>query len=75
MIQPNPAAEAVQTYNQFTSENDPHSEHDFDAVAVDGPQVFWKIDYYARDILLGSEDPADPRATVRVLTIKLAEEY
>jgi Protein of unknown function (DUF3768) len=65
----------VTSYNAFTKDNDPHDEHDFGAFKQDDNDCFWKIDYYASDMLHGSEDPADPKKTVRVLTIMLASEY
>ncbi|MBI1204940.1 MAG: DUF3768 domain-containing protein [Rhodopseudomonas sp.] len=67
--------EAVQRFSTFTEGDDPYGEHDFGAVSVENTNVFWKIDYYDRDLEFGSEDPSDPRVTTRVLTILLAEEY
>jgi hypothetical protein len=67
--------EKVETFNTFTPDNDPHGERDFGAFEHNGERIFWKIDYYARDMQHGSEDPSDPQQTVRVLTIMLASEY
>ncbi len=68
-------AERVQRFNDFTEGNDPYQEHDFGAFDYQGQKVFWKIDYYAPDLEHGSENPADPDQTMRVLTIMLATEY
>jgi len=38
-------------------------------------QVFWKLDYYDRDLRFGSEDAANPTITRRVLTIMVSDEY
>ncbi|CUX68041.1 DUF3768 domain-containing protein (plasmid) [Agrobacterium tumefaciens] len=67
--------EAVQSFKDFTPDNDPHGEHDFGAITIEGEKVFWKIDYYAPDMMHGSDNPSDPKQTRRVLTIMLAEEY
>ena len=65
----------VETFNAFTPGNDPYGERDFGAFEHDGQKIFWKIDYYDTTLSKGSEDPADPQQTVRVLTIMLASEY
>ena len=66
---------AVQRFDEFSPDNDPHREHDFGSFEVEGETYFWKIDYYALDMDGGSEDPADPEKTTRVLTIMRADEY
>ncbi|OWQ91703.1 DUF3768 domain-containing protein [Sphingopyxis witflariensis] len=82
--------ELIETYDTFTPDNDPYGERDFGAIYLtrdgkwtaakptDGEPletVFWKIDAYDRNLRFGSEDPADPAVTRRVLTIMLASEY
>ena len=67
--------ERVQTFADFTPENDPYSEHDFGSFEHTGKTVFWKIDCYDLDCNYGSPDPADPAVTMRILTVMLAEEY
>jgi hypothetical protein len=67
--------EKVETFDAFTPDNDPYGERDFGAFAHNGQRIFWKIDYYDATMTRGSEDPADPGQTVRVLTIMLASEY
>ena len=66
---------AVQSFDKFTKDNDPHHEHDFGSFEIEGETYFFKIDYYALDMDGGSEDPADPEKTARVLTIMRADEY
>lgn len=67
--------EKVRTFAAFDDGNDPHHEHDFASIEHDGEKYFAKLDYYAHDMQSGSEDPADPTQTVRVLTIMRADEY
>jgi len=67
--------EKVETFDAFTPDNDPHKERDFGAFEHNGERIFWKIDYYDTTLSKGSEDPSDPKQTVRVLTIMLASEY
>jgi Protein of unknown function (DUF3768) len=65
----------VATFSQFTTDNDPHGEHDFGSFTLVGRKFFFKIDYYDSDLQHGSEDPSDPGKTTRVLTLMLASEY
>lgn len=66
---------AVVKFDAFTPDNDPHLEHDFGSVEVQGRKIFFKFDYYDLNIDMLSSDPSDPAITNRVLTIMLAEEY
>jgi hypothetical protein len=65
----------VATFSQFTSGNDPYGEHDFGFFELVSRTFYWKIDYYDKKCEFGSDDPADPEKTTRVLTLMLAAEY
>ncbi len=67
--------QAVAAFDTFDESNNPYGEHDFGAVDVEGERLFWKIDYYDRNLSAHSPDPADPSITTQVLTIMLAQEY
>jgi hypothetical protein len=64
----------VAQFDRFDVGNDPYREHDFGAFELCGRKFFWKIDYYDPNLQFGSEDPADPAKTKRVLTLMLAED-
>jgi hypothetical protein len=65
----------VHGFTAFTPDNDPYDEHDFGSFEYGRKTIFWKIDYYDRDLDNGSPDPADEAMTTRALTVMLAEEY
>ena len=83
--------ELIETFDAFDEDNHPHGERDFGTIYQLGDgqwtterprvrddereRVFWKLDYYDRDMRFASEDAADPAATRRVLTIMLSDEY
>ena len=73
----NKALDAVREFSVFNEDNDPHGEHDFGAINIDGESLFWKIDYYdrQRSYQYGSAHPEDATQTRRVLTLLLANEY
>jgi hypothetical protein len=62
-------------YDAFDIDNDPHGERDFGDFDMCGETLFWKIDYYDKQMQYASPDPADPQVTERVLTVMLASEY
>ena len=66
---------AVRSFSKFDADNDPHKEHDFGGLKIDGETFYFKIDYYSPDMEGGSEDPSDPQKTTRVLTIMFASDY
>ena len=67
--------QALARYDGFDLDNDPHGERDFGDLEVWGAELLWKIDYYDRELIYGSDDPADPEQTTRVLTVMLPQEY
>lgn len=83
--------ELVETFDAFTEDNDPHGERDFGCIYQLGcgrwtterpllrederERVFWKLDYYDRDLQFASDDAANPTITRRVLTVMLSDEY
>lgn len=64
----------IAEYDSFTTDNDPYGEHDFGLCELASDKFFWKIDYYASDMMHGSNDASNPVVTNRVLTIMLRDE-
>ena len=65
----------IAVYDEFCHANDPHEEHDFGSFEAEGHTIFFKIDYFDRNLKYLSPDPTDPVVTVRVITVMLADEY
>lgn len=66
---------ALAQYDRFDADNDPHGERDFGDLELFEAELLWKVDYYDKERKFGSDDPADPNVTVRVLTIMLVTEW
>ncbi|MGD0317929.1 MAG: DUF3768 domain-containing protein [Xanthobacteraceae bacterium] len=78
VLGPEAVARIVKTiavYDDFCRANDPYEEHDFGSFEADGAVIFFKIDYFDKNLTYHSPDPTDPSVTERVITIMLAEEY
>jgi hypothetical protein len=74
-VQEGRVVQGHQGLSAFSEDNDPHGEHDFVSVVLDGSTYFAKIDYSAPDMQHGSEDPSSRANTVRVLTIMRSDDY
>ena len=68
-------AVALANYNGFDAENDPHGGRDFGDLTLFATDLLWKIDYYDLDLKFGSDDPADPSITSRVLTVMTTTDW
>lgn len=64
---------AVRQFNGFGEDNDPYQEHDFGSFDWHSTRIFWKVDYYDRNLEYWC-DPLSPECR-RVITIMLASEY
>jgi hypothetical protein len=69
------ALRALETFDNFCEDNDPHQEHDFGVIDVEGEKLFFKIDYFDKSKNYRSRDPSDEKVTERILTLMLASEY
>lgn len=67
--------QAVQSFTDFTEDNDPYQEHDCAVFVVNNKRYLFKIDYYDLNLEYGSENPEDPSLTKRVMTVMSADEY
>lgn len=68
-------AAALANYDGFDADNDPYGERDFGDLVYQGWDLLWKVDYFDLNHQFGSDDPADPAKTSRVLTVMLASEW
>lgn len=66
---------AVRNFADFSEDNDPHGEHDYGSFEIEGERYCFKLDYYDTQLQYGSENPADPNVTTRVLTIMHVRDY
>jgi len=65
----------LREFSDFDPGNDTYGEHDFGSFRHNVQLLFWKIDYYDPELMMGSSDPAEPALTSRVLTLMLSDEY
>ena len=65
----------VQSFDNFTADNDFWKEHDFGSFDYKDEKILWKIDYYDLNNQYHSENPANPDITNRILIIMKVFEY
>lgn len=66
----------VARFADFTEANNPHGERDMGVIQLGGTSIMWKIDVYENaECEYGADEPWNPDASYRVLTLLLPEEY
>ena len=66
---------SISMFKDFSEDNDPWGDRGFAALTVEDTRIYFKIDLYDEACEYGSDDPANPDRTTRVLTILLPSEY
>lgn len=66
---------ALAAFDSFDLNDGPHGGRDFGDLTMWNTELLLKLDYNAPGLCFGSNDPADPAVTHRVLTIMLPEEW
>ncbi len=66
----------VARFEDFTEANNPHGERDMGVIQLSDMSIMWKIDVYENaECEYGADEPWNPDASYRVLTLLLPEEY
>ena len=65
----------IDTYDDFTEDNDPHGTHEMGFIEIMGRKVWFKIDLYDENYQYGTPAPTDLSKTRRVLTILFPGDY
>ncbi|WP_312491328.1 DUF3768 domain-containing protein [Brevundimonas sp.] len=66
----------VARFEDFTEANNPHGERDAGVIKIADHVFFWKIDVFRdAECMYGAEEPWNPDASYRILTLMLMEEY
>jgi Protein of unknown function (DUF3768) len=63
------AISKIRLFNDFTPENDPHGEHDFGSVKVNGVRIYFKCETHGILHMNGKVKKQ------RMMTVMLADEY
>ena len=69
------ALRKIAAFTDFTVDSDPDGCHEMGVIEVQTLTVWFKIELYDENYEAGSESPADPSRTRRVLTVLFPDEY
>ena len=65
---------ALIAFDAFDTDSDPYGLHEMGVLKIEGESVWFKFDFYDENFEYGSEAPADPARTRRVLTLLFPSE-